>query len=125
VDALNGTVASLHLPETFVGVVIVAIVETRRPHRADLRQPRRHGRGARDRLGVLSKQIAPAGGARPGFVGILLGAMDLAFSRFRWWPWGSGDRAGADRLDGETNWLVGHFPLAVYAVLGLGFFFVG
>jgi Ca2+:H+ antiporter len=74
-----------------------------------------------------SKQIALLVAPVLVFVGILLGApMNLAFSRFEVVSLGVSVIALAlIALDGETNWLEGAFLLAVYVVLGLGFFFVG
>ena len=52
--------------------------------------------------------------------------MDLAFTRFEVLSIGLAVIALAlIALDGETNWLEGAFLLAVYTVLGMGFFFVG
>jgi len=128
VDALNGAVATLHLPETFVGVVIVAIVGNAAEHSTALLFAQR---GDMDvALGIAwesSKQIALLVAPVLVFVGILLGVpMDLAFTRFEVVALGISVIALAlIALDGETNWLEGAFLLAVYAVLGLGFFFVG
>jgi len=128
VDALNGAVTTLHLPETFVGVVIVAIVGNAAEHSTALLFAHR---GDMDvALGIAwesSKQIALLVAPVLVFVGILLGApMDLAFTRFEVVALGISVIAVAlIALDGETNWLEGAFLLAVYAVLGLGFFFVG
>jgi Ca2+:H+ antiporter len=128
VDALNGAVTTLHLPETFVGVVIVAIVGNAAEHSTALLFAHR---GDMDvALGIAwesSKQIALLVAPVLVFVGILLGApMDLAFTRFEVVALGISVIALAlIALDGETNWLEGAFLLAVYAVLGLGFFFVG
>jgi Ca2+:H+ antiporter len=128
VDALNGTVAALHLPETFVGVIIVAIVGNAAEHSTALIFAHR---GDMDvALGIAwesSKQIALLVAPILVIVGILLGTqMDLAFTRFEVVALGSSVVALAMiALDGETNWLEGAFLLAVYAVLGLGFFFVG
>jgi len=128
VDALNGTVATLRLPEMFVGVVIVAIVGNAAEHSTALIFALR---GDMDvALGIAwesSKQIALLVAPVLVFVGILLGApMDLAFTRFEVVALGIAVIAVAlIALDGESNWLEGAFLLAVYAVLGLGFFFVG
>ena len=128
VDSLSGTVASLHLPEMFVGVVIVAIVGNAAEHSTALLFAHR---GDMDvALGIAwesSKQIALLVAPVLVFVGILLGApMNLAFSGFEVVSLGVSVIALAlIALDGETNWLEGAFLLAVYAVLGLGFFFVG
>ena len=128
VDALNGTVTALHLPETFVGVIIVAIVGNAAEHSTALMFAHR---GDMDvALGIAwesSKQIALLVAPILVIVGILLGTeMNLAFTRFEVVALGSSVVALAMiALDGETNWLEGAFLLAVYAVLGLGFFFVG
>ena len=128
VGALGGTVATLRLPEMFVGVVIVAIVGNAAEHSTALIFARR---GDMDvALGIAwesSKQIALLVAPVLVIVGILLGApMDLAFTRFEVVSLGISVIALAViALDGETNWLEGAFLLAVYAVLALGFFFVG
>ncbi len=128
VDALNGTVATLHLPETFVGVVIVAIVGNAAEHSTSLMFA---WKGDMDvALGIAwesSKQIALLVAPVLVIAGALLGApMDLAFSRFEVAALGIAVFALAMiALDGETHWLEGAFLLAVYAVLGMGFFFVG
>jgi Ca2+:H+ antiporter len=128
VDSLNGAVAALRLPETFVGVVIVAIVGNAAEHSTALLFAHR---GDMDvALGIAwesSKQIALLVAPVLVFAGILLGApMDLAFSRFEVVALGVAVVAlSLIALDGETHWLEGAFLLAVYAVLGMGFFFVG
>jgi len=128
VDSLGGTLARLRLPETFVGVIIVAIVGNAAEHSTALIFARR---GDMDvALGIAwesSKQIALLVAPLLVFVGILLGApMDLAFTRFEVIALGLAVIAlSLIVLDGETHWLEGAFLLAVYAVLGLGFFFIG
>ena len=128
VDSLGGTLARLKLPETFVGVIIVAIVGNAAEHSTALIFARR---GDMDvALGIAwesSKQIALLVAPVLVFVGILLGApMDLAFTRFEVIALGLAVIAlSLIVLDGETHWLEGAFLLAVYAVLGLGFFFIG
>ena len=128
VESLNGAVATLRLPETFVGVVIVAIVGNAAEHSTALLFAHR---GDMDvALGIAwesSKQIALLVAPVLVFVGILVGApMDLAFTRFEVAALGISVIALAlIALDGESNWLEGAFLLAVYAVLSMGFFFVG
>jgi Ca2+:H+ antiporter len=128
VEALNGTVATLQLPETFVGVVIVAIVGNAAEHSTALIFALK---GDMDvALGIAwesSKQIALLVAPVLVIAGALLGApMDLAFTRFEVMALGVAVIALAlIALDGETHWLEGAFLLAVYAVLGMGFFFVG
>jgi len=127
IDSLGGTLQRVHLPETFVGVINVAIVGNAAEHSTALIFARR---GEMDvALGIAwesSKQIALFVAPVLVFVGVLLGApMDLAFTRFEVIALGLSVIALAMiALDGETHWLEGAFLLAVYAVLGLGFFFV-
>jgi Ca2+:H+ antiporter len=128
VDALGGTVTSLQLPETFVGVVIVAIVGNAAEHSTALLFAHR---GDMDvALGIAwesSKQIALLVAPLLVIIGVVLGtSMDLAFTRFEVVALGISVIALAMiALDGETHWLEGAFLLAVYAVLGMGFFFIG
>jgi Ca2+:H+ antiporter len=127
VEALNGTLTTLHLPETFVGVIIVAIVGNAAEHSTALIFAHR---GEMDvALGIAwesSKQIALLIAPALVFVGLLVGApMDLAFTRFEVIALGLSVIAlSLIALDGETHWLEGAFLLAVYAVLGMGFFFI-
>jgi len=128
VDALGGTVTSLELPEMFVGVVIVAIVGNAAEHSTALLFAHRGNMDVA--LGIAwesSKQIALLVAPLLVIIGALLGtSMDLAFTRFEVVALGISVIALAMiALDGETHWLEGAFLLAVYAVLGLGFFFVG
>ena len=128
VSALGGTLATLHLPETFVGVVIIAIVGNAAEHSTALLFARR---GEMDvALGIAwesSKQIALFVAPVLVFVGLLVGApMNLAFTRFEVIALGLAVVAlSLIVLDGETHWLEGAFLLAVYLVLGMGFYFVG
>ncbi len=128
VGSLEGTVQAVHLPETFVGVIIVAVVGNAAEHSTALLFAHR---GDMDvALGIAwesSKQIALFVAPVLVFAGLLIGApMDLAFTRFEVISLGMGVMALAMiALDGETHWLEGAFLLAVYAVLGMGFYFVG
>src|SRR5438270_497948 len=124
--AASSNVATLFL--AFVGVVIVAIVGNAAEHSTALLFA---NRGDMDvALGIAwesSKQIALLVAPLLVIAGAILGApMDLAFTRFEVVSLGISVIALAlIALDGETHWLEGAFLLAVYAVLGLGFFFVG
>ena len=128
VSAVSGTVQSLHVPETFVGVIIVAIVGNAAEHSTALLFA---WRGDMDvALGIAwesSKQIALFVAPVLVFGGMLLGVpMDLAFTRFEVIALGLAVLAfSLIVLDGETHWLEGAFLLAVYVVLGMGFYFVG
>src|SRR3954468_6513846 len=128
VGSLEGTLASVHLPETFVGVVIIAIVGNAAEHSSAIAFG---NRGEMDvALGIAwesSKQIALLVAPVLVFAGMVLGApMDLNFSRFEVTAIGLAVLATAFiALDGETHWLEGAFLIAVYAVLAIGFYFVG
>ncbi len=128
VGALEGTLQAVHLPETFVGVVIVAVVGNAAEHSTAVLFG---SRGDMDvALGIAwesSKQIALFVAPVLVFTGLLLGApMDLAFRPLETAAVGVAVLSTAlIGLDGETHWLEGAFLLAVYAVLGLGFWFVG
>ena len=128
VGSLEGALATLHLPEIFVGIVVVAVVGNAAEHAAALRFA---ARGEMDvALGIAwesSKQIALFVAPVLVFVGIALGApMDLAFTRFEVIAVGLSVIALAlIALDGETHWLEGAFLLATYAVLAVGFYFAG
>ena len=128
VGALEGTLQAVRLPEAFVGVVIVAVVGNAAEHSTAVLFGRR---GDMDiALGIAwesSKQIALFVAPVLVFTGMLLGApMDLAFRPLETVAVGVAVLSTAlIALDGETHWLEGAFLLAVYAVLGLGFWFVG
>jgi Ca2+:H+ antiporter len=128
VGALEGTLEAVHLPEAFVGVVIVAVVGNAAEHSTAVLFGRRGNMDVA--LGIAwesSKQIALFVAPVLVFTGMLLGApMDLAFRPLETVAVGVAVLSTAlIALDGETHWLEGAFLLAVYAVLGLGFWFVG
>lgn len=126
VAALEGTLQRVHLPEIFVGVVIVAIIGNAAEHSTALLFGRR---GEMDvALGIAwesSKQIALFVAPVLVFVGAGLGQpMDLAFSSFEVVAVALAVIATAlIASDGETHWLEGAFLLAVYVVLAIGFYF--
>ena len=128
VGSLEGTLQSVRLPETFVGVVIIAIVGNAAEHSSAIAFG---SRGQMDvALGIAwesSKQIALLVAPVLVFAGLALGTpMDLNFSRFEAAAIGLAVLATAIiTLDGETHWLEGAFLVAVYAVLAIGFYFVG
>ena len=127
VGALEGTLDTVHLPETFVGVVIVAVVGNAAEHSTAVVFGRR---GEMDvALGIAwesSKQIALFVAPVLVFAGVLLSApLDLAFRSMETLSVGVAVISTAlIATDGETHWLEGAFLLAVYAVLALGFWFV-
>lgn len=125
VGSLSGTLESLHLPEMFVGVVIVAIAGNAAEHSTAVLF------GYRGDLDVAlgipwesSKQIALFVAPVLVFCGLLFGVpMDLAFRPFEVAAVALAVLSTAlFALDGETHWLDGAFLIAVYAVLALAFF---
>jgi Ca2+:H+ antiporter len=128
VGALEGTLSAVHLPETFVGVIIVAIVGNAAEHSTAILFGRR---GDMDvALGIAwesSKQIALFVAPVLVFAGVVLGSrMDLAFRPLESIAVGAAVLSTAlIGLDGETHWLEGAFLVAAYSVLGIGFYFVG
>jgi Ca2+:H+ antiporter len=128
VGSLEGALKTFHLPETFVGIVVVAVVGNAAEHAAALRFAARNQMDVA--LGIAwesSKQIALFVAPVLVFAGIALDApMNLAFTRFEVIALGSSVIALAlIALDGETHWLEGAFLVATYAVLALGFYFAG
>ena len=125
VASLQGTMEAAHLPEMFVGVVIVALVGNAAEHSTAVMFGRR---GELDvALGIpweSSKQIALFVAPVLVFVGLWFGVpMDLAFRPFEVAAVALAVLSTAlFALDGETHWLDGAFLIAVYAVLALAFF---
>jgi Ca2+:H+ antiporter len=128
VSALAGTLEQVHLPEVFVGVVIVAIVGNAAEHSTALIFG---WRGEMDvALGIAwesSKQIALFVAPVLVFAGVAFGVpMDLVFTPLEVTAVALAVIATAlIALDGQSHWLEGAFLLAVYAVLGIGFWFTG
>ncbi len=127
VSALEGALVTLHLPEAFVGVVIVAIAGNAAEHSTAVTLA--HKGQLEVGLGIAwesSKQIVLF--VTPALVlfGAAIGApLDLAFRPFEVAAVAVAVLATAlVALDGETNWLEGAFLIFVYAVLALGLFFV-
>src|SRR5205807_3035991 len=127
VSALEGALATLHLPEAFVGVVIVALAGNAAEHSTAVTMAHR---GQLDvGLGIAwesSKQIVLFVAPVLVLFGWAVGApLDLAFRPFEVAAVGVAVLATAlVALDGETNWLEGAFLLCVYCVLALGLYFV-
>ncbi len=125
VASLHGVTA--HLPEMFVGVVIVALVGNAAEHSSAIAFG---WRGEFDvALGIpweSSKQIALFVAPVLVFVGLAVGApMDLAFRPFEVVAVGLTVISTAlYALDGETHWLEGAFLIATYVVLALTFFYL-
>ncbi len=127
VSSLEGALQTFHLPEAFVGVVIVALAGNAAEHSTAVTLAHK---GQLDvGLGIAwesSKQIvlfvAPVLVLFAAALGVPL---DLAFRPFEVAAVAVAVLATAlVALDGETNWLEGAFLMCVYAVLALGLYFV-
>jgi Ca2+:H+ antiporter len=126
VESLEGASASLGLSRVFVGVVVVAIVGNAAEHSTAVVM------ALRDKMDLAlqiaaesSRQVALFVAPVLVFAGLLLGKpMDLVFSPLE--VVAVGVSVGAVTLvalDGESNWLEGAMLVAVYAVLGVSFYF--
>ncbi|MFL5299372.1 MAG: calcium/proton exchanger [Anaeromyxobacteraceae bacterium] len=126
VESLEGASASLGLSRVFVGVVVVAIVGNAAEHSTAVVM------ALRDKMDLAlqiaaesSKQVALFVAPVLVFAGLAFGRpMDLVFSPLE--VVAVAVSTGAITLvalDGETNWLEGAMLLAVYAVLGVAFYF--
>ena len=126
VESLEGASASLGLSRVFVGVIVVAIVGNAAEHSTAVVM------ALRDKMDLAlqiaaesSKQVALFVAPVLVFAGLLLGKpMDLVFSPLE--VVAVGVSVGAVTLvalDGESNWLEGAMLVAVYAVLGVSFYF--
>ena len=127
VSSLEGALAVLHLPEAFVGVVIVAIAGNAAEHSTAVTLAHK---GQLD-VGLniaweSSKQIILFVAPVLVLFGAAIGVpLDLAFRPFEVAAVAVAVISTAlVALDGETNWLEGAFLIFVYAVLALGFYFV-
>jgi Ca2+:H+ antiporter len=127
VGSLEGTLKTVHLPEAFVGVVIIAFVGNAAEHSTAVLFA---WRGEMDvALGIAwesSKQVALFVAPVLVVAGALLGVpMDLCFTALEVAAVAIAVIATAlISLDGQSHWLEGAFLLAVYALLAIGFWFV-
>jgi len=129
---LDAAISSMGLTETFVGVVIVAIVGNAAEHSTAVWM------ALKDRMNLSfsiamesSKQIALFAAPVLVILGRLIGPnakgglMDLDFTPMEVVAVSfSVLMASQICQDGETNWLEGALLLGVYAILGAGFYFI-
>jgi Ca2+:H+ antiporter len=126
VESLEGARSSLGLSRVFVGVIVVAIVGNAAEHSTAVVMALRDKMDLALQIAVeSSKQVALFVAPVLVFAGLLLGQpMDLVFSPLE--VVAVGVSVGAVTLvalDGESNWLEGAMLIAVYAVLGVSFYF--
>ncbi len=126
VASLEGAAHTLGLSRLFVGVILVAVVGNAAEHSTAVLMAMRDKMDLALQIAVeSSKQVALFVAPVLVFAGLLLGRpMDLVFTPLE--VVAVGVSTGAITLvalDGESNWLEGAMLIAVYAVLGVAFYF--
>jgi Ca2+:H+ antiporter len=126
VASLEGASRSLGLSRVFVGVIVVAVVGNAAEHSTAVLMALRDKMDLALQIAVeSSKQVALFVAPVLVFAGLALGQpMDLIFTPLE--VVAVAVSTGAITLvalDGESNWLEGAMLLAVYAVLGVAFYF--
>lgn len=127
VASLEGASHSLGLSRVFVGVIVVAVVGNAAEHSTAVLMALRDKMDLALQISVeSSKQVALFVAPVLVLAGRFVGQpMDLVFTELE--VVAVAVSAGAITLvalDGESNWLEGAMLVAVYAVLGVAFFFV-
>lgn len=127
VEGVEYLTTSLHWSETFVGVILVAIIGNAAEHMTAVTV------ALRDRMELAlsiatgsTLQIALFVAPVLVFVGLIMGhPMDLVFGLFELVAMGIALLiSNLVAQDGESNWLEGVQLLAAYAILAIAFFFV-
>lgn len=126
VASLEGAAHTLGLSRLFVGVIVVAVVGNAAEHSTAVLMAMRNKMDLALQIAVeSSKQVALFVAPLLVLAGLFLGRpMDLVFTPLE--VVAVGVSTGAITLvalDGESNWLEGAMLLAVYAVLGVAFYF--
>ncbi len=126
VASLEGAAHTLGLSRLFVGVIVVAVVGNAAEHSTAVLMALRDKMDLALQIAVeSSKQVALFVAPVMVFAGLALGRpMDLVFTPLE--VAAVGVSTGAITLvalDGQSNWLEGAMLLAVYAVLGVAFYF--
>jgi Ca2+:H+ antiporter len=128
VASLEGASHTLGLSRVFVGVIVVAVVGNAAEHSTAVLMALKNKMDLALQIAVeSSKQVALFVAPVLVFTGLLMGQpMDLVFTPLE--VVAVGVSTGAITLvaiDGQSNWLEGAMLVAVYAVLGVSFFFGG
>lgn len=126
VESIQGAAEALGLSRLFVGVIVVAIVGNAAEHSTAVVMALRDKMDLALQIAVeSSRQVALFVAPVLVFAGLALGQpMDLVFTPLE--VVAVGAAVGAVTLvalDGESNWLEGAMLVAVYAVLGVAFFY--
>jgi Ca2+:H+ antiporter len=128
VASLEGAAHTLGLSRVFVGVIVVAVVGNAAEHSTAVMMALKDKMDLALQIAVeSSKQVALFVAPVLVLFGLLVGQpMDLVFTPLE--VVAVGVSTGAITLvaiDGESNWLEGAMLVAVYAVLGVSFYFGG
>jgi Ca2+:H+ antiporter len=128
VASLEGAAHTLGLSRVFVGVIVVAVVGNAAEHSTAVLMALKDKMDLALQISVeSSKQVALFVAPLLVFAGLAMGRpMDLVFTPLE--VVAVGVSTGAITLvaiDGQSNWLEGAMLVAVYAVLGISFFFGG
>jgi Ca2+:H+ antiporter len=127
VGAVSATAASFGCTEVFVGVILVAIVGNAAEHSTAVLMAMKNQMDLAVNIAIGSSiQVALFVAPVLVFASYLFDRpMDLVFSTFEVVAVSiAAGVAALVSLDGESNWLEGAQLLAVYAILGLAFYFL-
>jgi Ca2+:H+ antiporter len=127
VGAVSATAASFGFTEVFVGVILVAIVGNAAEHSTAVLMAMKNQMDLAFNIAIGSSiQVALFVAPVLVFASYLFERpMDLVFSTFEVVAVSiAAGVAALVALDGESNWMEGALLLAVYAILGLAFYFL-
>ncbi|MBI3761904.1 MAG: calcium/proton exchanger [Chloroflexi bacterium] len=127
VHSVESVVQQFHLTEFFLGIVLIPIIGNVAEHMVGLQVALKDNMDLSLEISVGSSlQIAMFVAPLLVFVSLFFGhELNLVFNRFELIALVAGVLvASLVSADGESNWLEGAQLLAVYVILGLGFFFL-
>lgn len=127
VRSVEAVVVQFHLTQFFLGIVLIPLIGNVAEHLVGVRVALKNQMDLSLEISVGSSlQIAMFVAPLLVFVSLLFGQqLNLVFNRFELIALVAGVLiAGLVSADGESNWLEGAQLLAVYVILGLGFFFL-
>jgi Ca2+:H+ antiporter len=128
IHAVEGVSKSLGLTETFIGVIVIAIVGNAAEHATAVVMAAKNRMNLSFNIAVeSSKQIALFVAPVLVLISLVVGGkpMDLEFSHMEVAALAISVAAVTlAAQDGESNWLEGAMLLALYSILGVAFFFI-
>ena len=125
VDAIQAVIASSGISEFFLGIILVPIIGNVAEHLVSMQLALKNKMDLSVEIATSSSlQIALFVAPLLVFISLLLGhPLELTFNRFEWMAVLAAVVVSAlVSSDGESTWLEGAGLLAVYLILGLGFF---